>query len=455
MDTENDKPFINEQRTSESGSHSISVDDGLSHDGVDIHDLEKTSCLKRYFGPVGSGSLRGSVFAMASITFGAGCLAFPYAVSKCGPIISLLIFAICAATSYYTLYLLLECGSKAKIMDYNLLLEKAAGKKMVFFSDLNNIFLCIGVIMSYQFTVYNFALQLGGKYAGIDPENQLNKIILIIICFLVIQLPLSLLKNISTLQYASIIGTIALVYSIIVIAVEMPFYVINNIDNKVPFPLFKPLDWSYLDTFATFMFGFSSHNGIFQVFTELKRPSIVRYYKVLERSFIIELVLYITISFSGYFSTLENTKDIFLKRDDLPGFNDIFIQIAKLTLFICLHCSMAINYNIMRMSLKTMFFDGKDIPAIKDFLITVVTYILTNIAVFFISDVTQILGIIGGFCTIVICFVNPITIKLKLSEEPLTSRSNLVALIIGIVVTLFGTAATINSLVFTIFKNVN
>jgi amino acid permease len=436
---------------SEQQSMYTSHKDEQSSEPVSHDDLER-SCFKRYFGPVGSGSLRGSIFAMASITFGAGCLAFPYAVSKCGPILSFLIFCICAASSYYTLYILLESGSKAKIMDYNLLLEHTAGKKMVVFSDLNNIVLCVGVIMSYQFTVYKFALQLGEKYTNIDPTNDWNRIILILVCLIVIQLPLSFLKNISTLQYASIVGSIALVYSIIVIVIEMPFYLIKNIKEGIEIPLFKPISLNYLDTFATFMFGFSSHNGIFQVFTELKRPSIVRYYKVLERSFVIELILYIAISFAGYLSTLDLTPDIFLERPDLPGFNDVFIQVAKFTLFVCLHCSMAINYNIMRMSIKTMFFQGRDIPPVKDFLITVFTYSLTNIAVFYISNITEILGVIGGFCTIIICFVNPIIIKLKLSDEPYSSRSNLIAIFIGVFVTLFGTLATINSLFTTIIS---
>jgi amino acid permease len=405
------------------------------------------SCLRRYCGPIGSGSLRGSTFAMASITFGAGCLAFPYAVSKCGPLIALIIFAICAACAYYTLYLLLINGVKAKIMDYNQLLEYATGKKTVFFSDINNIILCVGVIMSYQFTVYGFALELGGKYLQIDPLSSFNKLIIMASCFVLIQMPLSLLKNIATLQYASLIGTFALVYSIIVIVVEMFFYLPVYFDNGGSFIWYKPLNLGYLDTFSTFMFGFASHNGIFQVFTELGRPSVRRYHKVLNRSFLVELVLYIAISFCGYFSTFDDTPDIFLKRDDIPGFNDYFIQIAKVTLFICLHCIMAINYNIMRMSLRTMFFDGEQIPWLKDFFITLFTYIFTNTLVFFISDITQILGIIGGFCTIILCFVNPILIHIKLNDKPINSYENIFNIALMVFVTLFGSLATLKSLV--------
>jgi amino acid permease len=407
----------------------------------------------RWFGPIRSGSLRGSTFAMASITFGGGCLAFPYAVMQCGPIVGLIIFLICGLCSYYTLKILLDDGVKAKILDYNQLLELTQGKGMVTFSDINNIIMCIGIIMSYQLTVYRFAAQLGHKYFSLDLEEGINKLILMGVCLVCIQIPLSLLKNISTLQYASLVGTFALVYSIIVIVAEAPFYMTRYLEKGGEIPWFRPISWGWLDTFSTFMFGFASHNGIFQVFTELKRPSVIRYYKVLDRSFIIEIILYVSIAFGGFFSTFLDTRDVFLDRIDLEGFIDIPVQIAKISLFVCLHCTMAINYNIMRMSFKSMFFNGDDIPFFKDLSMVVFIYILSNCAVYYISNVTQILGIIGGFCTIIICFVNPILIHLKLGDKDKEKNKLDRALSWGIMifVTFFGCAATLKSLLYPIF----
>ncbi len=402
--------------------------------------------MQRYFGPIKSGSLRGSTVAMASITFGGGCLAFPYVTSQCGPIIALVIFIFAALASYYTLKLLLDEGVKSGIMDYNDLVNHAMGPRMVFFSDINNLILCLGVIMSYQLTVYKFALQLLKKYFDVDPDDVYNKLILQSCCFF-IQVTLCMMKNISSLQYASIVGTIALIYSIIVIVVEMFFYLTNYLDAGNSIPWFPSPSWNYLDAFATFMFGFSSHNGIYQIFTELKRPSEERFNKILSRAFIIEVVLYLSISFGGYFSTFENTKDVFLERDDLPGFDDYFINIAKITLFICLHCTMAMNYNIMRMSFKSMFFENGKIPFLKDFGIVVAILLLANVSVFFISDVTQILGVIGGFCTILICFINPIMIHLKLSADKMSTVNKYSVYTILVLVTILGSAATIKSLI--------
>ena len=426
----------------------------LSEDGLGGESTPGvTGCLRRWFGPIGGGSLRGSTIAMASITFGGGCLAFPNAVAQTGPIVAAIVFIIVAIFSYYTLYILLDSGLKAQVMDYNNLIEKTMGKKMVFFSDINNLILCIGVIMSYQLTVYNFALELGYIYFGVE-KTSINKLIVISFCFVLIQMPLSLLKNISSLQYASMVGTVALIYSIFIIVIESFWYFPlyhdkQGIDLPPNSDLFRAPHLGYFDTFSTFLFGFASHNGIFQVFDELKRPSSQRYKKVLARSFYIELVLYISIAFGGFYSTFYQTPDVFLKRQDvLFDGKDYLIHIAKVTLFICLHCVMAINYNIMRMSFKSMFFNNQTIPFVKDFFITLVTYIISNVAVFFIEDVTQILGVIGGFCTVVICFINPIMIHIKLSGKPHTALSNVIAWSILIFVTVFGTAATIKSLVF-------
>lgn len=414
-------------------------------DDSSVFEYNNSSCLRRWFGPIRGGSLRGSTLAMASITFGGGCLAFPYAVRITGPVVALFIFIICGLTSLYTMWILLGAGIKTNNMDYNNLIEKTMSKKMVVFYDINNMILCIGVIMSYQLSVYGFARDLLDRFFGVDPNSQINKFIIQSICFVVIQMPLSMLKNISTLQYASITGTVALVYSILVIVIEMPLYLKDYLDKGNSPVWFQPMSWDYLDTFATFMFGFNAHNGIFQVFHELKRPSEERYHKVVLRSFIIEIVLYISIAYGGYFSTFLETPRVFLLRPNL--FDDYFIYVAKITLFICLHCCMAINYNIMRSSIKCMWFNDKDISFFKDFLITIVTYIFCNIVVFYVEDIVSILGIIGGFSTIVICFINPILIHIKTSGKPFKEPNNLYSLVLMGIMTVVGTMATIKSVI--------
>ena len=70
---------------------------------------------------------------------------------------ALILFILVAICSYYTLVILMRAGIRKKIYDYNGLIEISMGSKMVIFSDVNNVILCVGVIMSYQKFIYSFA----------------------------------------------------------------------------------------------------------------------------------------------------------------------------------------------------------------------------------------------------------------------------------------------------------
>lgn len=302
--------------------------------------------------------------------------------------------------------------------------------------------------MSYQLTIYNFALELLNFFFGVDNKSYLNRLYVMLFSFFLIQLPLSTLKNISKLQYASIIGTVALIYSIFVVVIEMffyyPQYFKNHPTEKIEF--FQPVGLGYVSSFGVFMFGFANHNGVLQVFNELKNPTERRCKKALIGSFILEIFLYILISFGGFFSTFNETKGIFLDRDDLEGHKDIPIKIAKITLFICLHCIMAINFNILRCSLKTIISSAGQLSFGVDLLLAFIVYALCNVVVFFRQDVVDILGFVGGFSTVAISFFIPITVYYKTSGKPIKHPKILIGLIIIFIVGILGIGSTLYSL---------
>jgi len=407
------------------------------------------TCFKRYFGSIGPGSLRGGIFAMASITFGSGCLSFPNAVKSSGPVLSIFIFCIVLAVSYWTLTLLIKAGRKLQLNDYNDLIVATIGNKFRVFSDINNILLCLGTIMSYQYTISGFSTDLAKDFFDYVPESDTSmfKFIQMFSCMILFQIPLGLLKNISKLQYASIIGVFTLLYVIIVVTIEMPFYLTNFLNGDNTIIWFPTLNFGVLDTFAIFTFGFSSHNGIFPIYQELKHPTKRRAFKVLNRAVTLEVILYLLIAYAGFFSTFYNSPDVFIRRPDLPGFNDYFIKIGKILLIICLHCIMAVNYNIMRQSFKFMFFNNETIPFYTDVIITISTYIISNLLTFFIMNITTIFNFIGGICTIVITTFNPIMINIFSSELPLTHYTNVLKFILCFIWSALGIATTAKSIV--------
>lgn len=383
----------------------------------DVPNRENRNCFQRWFHKMTGGSLRGSIFAVASVSFGGGCLAFPAAIAKVGPFIGFLIFVFSAYVSYLTTFYLVETGIKRKIHDYNQLVIQAIGNKWRIFADINNIVLCFGVIMSYQYMVYEFLQLVLNQLFGIEISD-MNKLIIVLICCFAIQIPLSLLKNVSILQYASLTATVSLCYCIVVIIIETPYYYKQNYGTAEDFKLSwtnpHGVGWNWLNCLSTFLFGFCVHNGLFQVFMEMDRPNFRRSMKVVNRATIIEIVLYFSISFGGFFSMYYKSPDVYLKRPDLTGFDDYFMLIAKIALIVVLNCCGAINYNIMRLSVRSMVFNN-EIPSFwTDFSITVAVYLVSNTITFFVKDASTILGFVGGISTVVISFACPILIRIYL-----------------------------------------
>jgi amino acid permease len=400
----------------------------------------KRNFLDRAFSPVKEGSLRGSTIALASITFGSGCLSFPYAVAQVGPILAVIIFILVACFSYFTLRIIIEIGFDQGVWEYNDLIKKYIGDKWLFFSDINNIILCSGLIIGYQYTISKFTLEVMESLFDIDCQNVKIKIIQMSIC-MIFQIFLSSFKDMSKLQYVSMIGSFALIYTIVIVVVEMPFYLYEYLKSNT-IVYFVPITWNILDTLSIFVFGFSSHNGALPVYTDLKRRTDERVFKVLNRSVSLEIILYIFISFGGFFSSFYSSPDVFLRRPDLPGFIDYYIIIAKVTLIICLHCIMAINYNIMRFSIKTMFFNNIQPRFSIDFTIVVISYIFMNVVCFFVENVVDVLNIIGGVSTTTICFISPLIIYTRWNKFCKYHYKNIIAYILIFISVLFAVGAT-------------
>ena len=420
---------------------------------------EKKSLLMRCFGPIRAGSLRGASFAMCSITFGAGCLLFPGAVRITGPFLAILFFLIVSFASLYTEKLLVNAALKENVLDYDKLIELKMGKGMVIFYDIHNIIFTMGVIMSYQKGIFEFGLQLLQIFFGIDPNDHYVKLYLLGSSFLFIQVPLVLLKNIAKLQYASIVATISLIFCVVVVDAEMPFYLYHYIKDKKTIPIIEKFDWhtnNYFDTFATFLFGFSCHNGILQVLNELKNPIQRRCDKVLRNAFAIEIVLYGSISLCGYFSTFRETPDYFLTRPNLPGFSkDYFIILAQFTLFVCLHCVMAINYNIMRTSYKSICCKGKDMNFYLDLFIAIITLLGCNAIVYFMDKIIDIIGMFSGFSNTIICFVNPVFIYTRSCLDKKLTWKHFMPYFVLVFMIVTGTICTGKSIVTCIMSLIN
>jgi amino acid permease len=404
----------------------------------------------RFFAPIKGGSLRGSIISMISICFGTACLSFPKAIDNIGLIPGLILMIVIFIISYWSLYLLLITARKKRILDYSLLIQNILGDNYLLFSDIVNLLCCYGIMMAYEFTISSFYMGLMNTFFGIELKDKLNKGIQMLASMFLVLIPLGLLKNISKLQYASMVGIMALFYTLIVMIIELPFYINKAESEGRRIVYFKKFDWSSLDSFSFIFYAYCSHNGILSIYKELLQPSKRRSMKVLNRGLILQFIVFTVIALAGFFSNLNDTPSIFINMtgsDILFNGRDIFIIISKVLYFFCLHCNCTINLNIMKGSIRQLIFKNKEPKFLKHLLVIFAIYGSSFLLTFFIDDISTIIGFLSGLCIIFVSYVNPVLCYVKSNNMPRYHWKNLTAVLIMVVVSILGILATVKTII--------
>ena len=143
-------------------------------------------------------------------------------------------------------------------------------------------------------------------------------------------------------------GSLALFYTVLMSIVETPFYLMKNFSyEKVK--LFD-LNINVFKFICLYFFSYSTHNAILNVINEIREPTEKKAMKIIKYSYIIEVMTYVLVLFSGYFSTLDQTKEIFVDRDD----QSIFLLIGKVLYTISLTCHIALYVYISKPSVEML-----------------------------------------------------------------------------------------------------
>lgn len=418
-----------------------------------LDEESKMGCCQRYFAPIASGSLRGSIMAIASICLGPASLSLPIAMTNMGLIPGTILFLTLSIIPYLSLLNFNEIGRKKKIMNYSNLIKACLGDTMVLVIDINNIIFCFGMLMSFQFTSNLFFMEVMHTFFETNLNNEELKLIQMSLCMILVQIPLSLMKNISKLQYASIVGSFALIYTVIVMLFESPFYYLEGKEEGRSIKYFEALNWNYLDSCSIFLYIFALHNGVFAVFSELKRPTLRRSTKVINRVMLLLFILFTISAYSGYFSLLKKTPSIFISRPPLKFFQgiDYFTIVSKILFFFSLQCFCAITYNIIRGSLKSVCFKGKDLTFRWELVTTISIFLASNALTYSVDNVVSIIGILGGLCAVLVCFVSPILCYVKGNDYPRYHWKNVLYVSILVIICIVGLMSTVK----TIIDNVN
>jgi amino acid permease len=410
-------------------------------------DSSRRTIFEKWFSPIRAGSLRGSIVSLASFSFDTTFLSFPYAVSKVGLIPGLIILFTVIIISYLTLRLLLITGRKKRVFNYRELINTCYGKKMVTFSDINNFIFCFGTEIAYVVTISKFSLELLEYFFTLDKVNEYLKLTQMLVCMLLFQVPISMLKNMSNLQYASLLGFVVVIYTVIVVFIQSFYYYQMGKSEGREIVYFKPINWEALETVGIFLYCYAPHNGLFLVYEELKRPTQRRSLKVLNRAIFAQSFVFIIMTIAGFLSLINDVPGIFISRapNEIFDPNDYLILISKVLFIFSIHCICAINYNMFRGTLSAILFNGKDSTLWQNFYSTFIFYLFANLFAFLFDEVVYVIGIISGLSVTFLCYVFPVLCYIKSNDYPISNYRNIICIFIMVFISIIGFMCSIKA----------
>ncbi|KAK3243823.1 hypothetical protein CYMTET_46542 [Cymbomonas tetramitiformis] len=167
----------------------------------------------------GQGTFTSAVLTLSISCVGTGVLAFPYAFKSCGVLAALLTCATMALVLGFTLYACVyccECASRhlgRKVESYHHLVRTVGGERLAYFTEvviwLYSFGISLGCLVIIGDISEPLVARLASKYFTSTLQMRAAPIIVITLTAV---LPLSLLRNITSLSYSSFFGVVGVFY---------------------------------------------------------------------------------------------------------------------------------------------------------------------------------------------------------------------------------------------------
>ena len=164
--------------------------------------------------------------------------------------------------------------------------------------------------------------------------------------------PLSLPRNVTSLRYLSTVCIIAIAYLIIYVIVQTPLYFINNNIGLSDIVLFT-IDRHIVSAVTIIFFAFNAVTALPMVYSELQRKSYRKMSKIINRSLVMSGVTYVLLGAFGYLSSINDIPELITNRQEPSDAGiDWPMTIAKILICISIVGAMALSHYPLRLTVE-------------------------------------------------------------------------------------------------------
>lgn len=416
-------------------------------------------------------SISGAIFAMTALSIGTGCLTFTKKVIVFGFSWFGVTLILGGIATYWTLSGLIRAARKKGDSEYSSIVKKELGTFPAMLVDIMTCLYSWGLIITYEIimntlvgrVIYVLFKNNDATYPNFS--NYEDKIwdklkikVLVLGSINLLLIPLCMLKDISKMKFFSLFGIIALFYTILVLVIESYFYWNHYLDNVyITDDISTHANWyditkafngnlDFFTGFATIVFSFSCHQGALPVYRSLNPNDDKVMSKVFRRSIILDLIIYFMIYIASFLTNPLESDDLIIFRESIFK-NDIFMNIAKIAIFLELFFLIPSNYNSFRCSLFHIIFGNENIKTIPNIIFTISTLIISAVIGVLYSEISNYISLLGGFCCTTYCFFIPGWLMIKVEWKEMSKLKRIISIILVSLLSLFGYIGGIMSVI--------
>lgn len=234
-------------------------EEGFAHDVITGTNTATASTSTSILGPIAN---------LCSATLGAGVLSIPYCLYQSGLIVGVILLILSACSTILSIDWIVEAARKHSAATYEELIGKALGNRARRMAEVSILLFCEGVCVAYLIAVGDILSMLVG--------DQYRKLAIILVWSLTM-LPLSLLRTMESLQWASSIGIISI--GLLVVA-ALQHAIQNHGQREMQLSsILWPADGltSVLRALPMIIFAFSCQVNVCAIYTELPTKSSMKW----------------------------------------------------------------------------------------------------------------------------------------------------------------------------------
>lgn len=180
---------------------------------------------KSYF-KLEKGSVKGSIFSLCSAAIGGGVLSLPYMFVLVGWGMGYVLLITGAVSGIWSNLIIANLSVEHRIPNYEAIAEKAGGNCLKKTLQWMVLFYVFGTCVGYQIvlsTLASYVAQAIGASVDFTSSYEFRAFVNLPIAAIVL-MPLSMMRDLSSLAFASVLSLLALAYTGIVMFVELPWY---------------------------------------------------------------------------------------------------------------------------------------------------------------------------------------------------------------------------------------